>query len=77
MFIKSQSEVRLHTGRSVHFHPSRFTRPSFRFFEGLVPRLVWFLPSLTLGLPTVFDCPVFGCLHIISGQKLDGGKAWE
>ena len=40
MLIKSQLEVRLHTGRSVHFHPSRFTRPSIRFFEGLVPRLM-------------------------------------
>ena len=39
MLIKSQSEVRLHTGHSVHFHPSRFTRPSFRFFKGLVSRL--------------------------------------
>ena len=26
-----------HTGCSVHFHPSRFTRPWF--FEGMVPRL--------------------------------------
>ena len=34
MLIKSQSEVRLHTGRSVHFHPSRFTRPSFSIFRG-------------------------------------------
>ena len=32
--IKSQSEVRLHTGGSVHFHPSRFTRPSFSIFRG-------------------------------------------
>ena len=39
MLIKSQSEVRLHTRRSVHFHPSQFTRPSFSIFEGLVPRL--------------------------------------
>ena len=39
MLIKSQSEVCLHTGCSVHFHPSRFTRPFFRFFEGLVLRL--------------------------------------
>ena len=39
MLIKSQSEVRQHTGCSVHFHPSRFTRPSFQFFEGLVLRL--------------------------------------
>ena len=44
MLIKSQSEVRLHTGRSIHFHPSRFTRPSFRFFKGLVPRLVYITP---------------------------------
>ena len=31
---KRQSEVCLHTGRSVHFHPSRFTRPSFSIFRG-------------------------------------------
>ena len=34
MLIKSQSEVRLHTGRSVHFHPIRNTRPSFSIFRG-------------------------------------------
>ena len=39
MLIKSQSEVRLYTGRSVHFHPIPFTRPSFIIFKGLVPRL--------------------------------------
>jgi len=35
----NQSESRLHSGRSVHFHPSLSPRPSFRFSEGLVPRL--------------------------------------
>jgi len=35
----NQSEARLHSGRSVHFHPSLSPRPSFRFYEGLVPRL--------------------------------------
>ena len=39
MLIKSQSKVRLHTGCSVHFHPSQFTRPSFSIFKGLVSRL--------------------------------------
>ena len=34
MLIKSQSEVRLHTGRSVHFHPGRCARPSFLIFQG-------------------------------------------
>ena len=34
MLIKSQSEVRLHTERSVHFHPSRCARPSFSIFRG-------------------------------------------
>ena len=34
MLIKSQLEVRLHTGRSVHFHPSQFTRPSVSIFRG-------------------------------------------
>ena len=34
MLIKSQSEVHLHTGHSVHFHPSQFTRPSFSIFWG-------------------------------------------
>ena len=37
MLIKSQSEVHLHTGRSVHFHPSPFTRPSFNWH-------MWYLP---------------------------------
>jgi len=32
--IMNQSEVRLHSGRSVHFLPSRSPRPSFRFFRG-------------------------------------------
>ena len=31
--------IKFLTFHSVRFHPSRFTRPSFRFFEGLVPRL--------------------------------------
>ena len=31
---KSQSEVRLHTRRSVHFQPSQFTRPSFSNIRG-------------------------------------------
>ena len=34
MLIKSQSEVHLHTGRSVHFHPSRCASPSFSIFRG-------------------------------------------
>jgi len=34
MLIKSQVEVHLHTGRSVHFYPSQFTRPSFWIFQG-------------------------------------------
>jgi len=29
----NQSEVRLHSGHSVHFHPSLSPRPSFRFFR--------------------------------------------
>ena len=31
---KSQPEVRLHTGCSVHFHPSQFTRPFFLNIRG-------------------------------------------
>ena len=31
---KHTSEVPLHTGRSLHFHPSQFTRPSFSIFRG-------------------------------------------
>ena len=53
MLIKSQSEVRLHTGRSVHFHPGRCARPSISIFEGLVPRLapcVFSVLSLVLWL---------------------------
>ena len=34
---KSQSEVRLHTGCSVHFHTIPFTRPSYSIFSR-----VWF-----------------------------------
>ena len=36
MLLKNQSEVRLHTGRSVHFHPApgRCARPSFSIFRG-------------------------------------------
>jgi len=30
----NQSEARLHSGRRVHFRPSWFPRPSFRFFRG-------------------------------------------
>ena len=33
MLIKSQSEVHLHTGRSVHFHPGQRARPSFSIFQ--------------------------------------------
>ena len=40
MLIKSQSEVRLHTGCSAHFHPTQSTRPSFWvLYEGLVLRV--------------------------------------
>ena len=42
MPIKCQSEVRLHTGRSVHFHPSRFARPSFSILQW-APRLATWL----------------------------------
>jgi len=35
----NQSEARLHSRRSVHFRLSLSPRPSFRFSEGLVPRL--------------------------------------
>ena len=40
--IMNQSEARLHSRRSVHFRPSLHVSPipSFRFSEGLVPRLV-------------------------------------
>ena len=34
MLIKSQLEVHLHTGCSVHFHPGRCARPSFSIFRG-------------------------------------------
>ena len=34
MLIKSQSDVYQHTGCSVHFHPSPFTRHSFSVFQG-------------------------------------------
>ena len=48
MLIKSQSEVRLHTGRSVHFTPADVPDPPFRFFEGLVPRLQAHHPLICL-----------------------------
>ena len=50
MLIKNQSEVHLHTGCSVHFHPSWFTRPSFSILWGLVPRLNRSLLATAFGL---------------------------
>ena len=40
MLIKSQSEVHLHTGHSVHLQPIHLPDPPSQFFEGLVPRLM-------------------------------------
>ena len=59
MLIKSQSEVRLHTGCSVHFHPSQFTRPSFSiflrvWFRDYPYRVWWCCQSQT---DAVFSCP--------------------
>jgi len=34
------NNYKFHTFRSVHFNPSLSPRPSFRFSEGLVPRLL-------------------------------------
>ena len=39
--IMNQSEAHLHSVCTVHFHPSLSPRPSFRFSEGLVPKLLW------------------------------------
>jgi len=39
----NQLEAHLHSRRSVHFRPSLASKPSFRFSEGLVPRLTWCL----------------------------------
>ena len=46
MLIKSQSEVRLHTGRTAAVYtstPADVPDPTFRFLEGLVPRLHGYL----------------------------------
>ena len=55
MLIKSQSEVRLHTGHSVHFHPSRCARPSFSIFRwsGSETRLI--APAYYLALSPLFS----------------------
>ena len=65
MLIKCQSEVHLHTRRSVHFHPSRFTRPSFSIFEGLLPRLVSYLP---------IEFAQFGSRFLPEPQRKDPGN---
>ena len=39
MLIKSQSKCTCMLGAVYTSTPSQFTRPSFRFFKGLVPRL--------------------------------------
>ena len=41
MLIKSQSEVHLHTRRSIHFHPSQFSRPSFSTIRGSGSETSW------------------------------------
>ena len=53
MLIKSQLEVRLHTGRTCMYTstPSHLPDPPFRFLEGLVPRLC----HTHLGLLVGFD----------------------
>ena len=47
----------LYTGHSVHFHPSRFTRPSFSIFRGSVPRLSTHTHDLNHAHPliTIFE----------------------
>ena len=77
--LMNQSEAHLHSGRSVHFRPSLSPRPSFRFSEGLVPRLLtrvqtvygWTLNVTAMQLqyfikciPTVHDTTVY-CLILV------------
>ena len=42
MLIKSQSEVRLHTGRSVHFHPGQF---DFSRVCSMKSKVKWAMPQ--------------------------------
>ena len=49
MLIKSQSEVRLHTGRMYTSTPSHLPDSPFQFLEGLVPRLCYTHLSLLVG----------------------------
>ena len=66
--IMNQSEARLHSGHNVHFCPSLSPRPSFRFSEGLVPRLLLsncpfplpLLVSLERGLTFGHTCSIDG-----------------
>ena len=47
------NNYKFHTFRSVHFYPGLSARPSFRFSEGLVPRLTLhheYNSSLLIGL---------------------------
>ena len=55
MLIKGQLKVHLHTGRSVHFHLSRFTRPSFSIFWGSGSETRMQVAQLTMCL--VVHCP--------------------
>ena len=59
MLIKSQSEVRLHTRRNVHFHPGRYARPSFSIFRGSGSETSLNVRSLTNG-----------CLYTSLGSRL-------
>ena len=59
MLIKSQSEVRLHTRRNVHFHPGRNARPSFSIFRGSGSETSLNVRSLTNG-----------CLYTSLGSRL-------
>ena len=68
MLIKSQSEVRLHTGRSVHFHPSRCARPSFSIFRGSGSETSAARWSGPMPIPDlcILECVITGCYMLMN-----------
>ena len=74
--LMNQSEVRLHSGCTIHFHPSLSPRPPFRFFsESLVPRLL--LATLKMFVHQHFESEIVGyCVWIISFLDEQGALMW-
>ena len=77
MLIKSQSEVRLHTGRSVHFHPSQF---DFSRVCSMKSKVKWAMPQNS---PENYSALTFRLsrngtqLNIASFQAVPGSSFWS